>query len=142
MNIMKKRIIDMMRYKSSILSKCDVVYFTEGDEKSIKSWKNATCEAFIENFDLRGINPTWDILICPFCFRYRFSYIYDAACEKCSYGERHTACQDRYSTYNTILALHKQVAMWDIFSSTQKNIIKAILEGEYDHVKNLNVETL
>ena len=142
MNIYKKRIIDMMRYKSSILSKGDVVYFTAEDEKSIKSWKNADCGAFIDNFNLRGIKPAWDILICPFCFHYKFNYFDDGACEKCSYGTRHNFCPDRYSTYNEILSLHQQSCMWDIFTCEQKNIIIAILEGKYDHVKNLNVETL
>lgn len=142
MNIAKKRIIDMMRYKSSILSEGDVVYFTVEDEKSIKSWKNADCEAFIENFDMRGINPAWDILICPFCFHYKFILLYNGACEACSYGKRHGVCPDRDSSYDKIIRLHQKEPMWSIFTYKQKDIIIAILEGKYDHVKNLNVETL
>lgn len=142
MNIYKKRIIDMMRYKNSILSKDDIVYFTVEDEKSIKSWKNANCEAFIENFAMRGINPCWDILICPFCFHYKFNSFDDDACKKCSYGTKHNFCPDKHSDYNKILNGHQKASIWGIFSSEQQNIIKAILEGEYDHVKNLNVETL
>lgn len=142
MNIMKKRIIDMMKYKNSILSNGDVVYFTAEDEKSIKRWKNADCEAFIENFAMRDINPCGDILICPFCFYYKFNYFNDGACEKCSYSTRHNFCPDKCSDYTKILNEHQKTSIWNIFSSEQQNIIKAILEGEYDHVKNLNVETL
>src|SRR5574343_1039380 len=121
MNIYKKRIIDMMRYKSHILSKDDVVYFTPADEAAIKSWKISDCEAFITNLYAENYNTAWDIALCPFCYHYGFENYYETACCKCSYGKRHLICSDRSSTYKKIIKAHGDNCLWNIVSHKQRN---------------------
>ena len=117
----KEAIIKMMRKKAELLEV--PYYFTEKDERSIKSWKNQDAKRVFEEITYElEYEAVEDACICPFC-------IYNPSCIMCAYGKHHGICADCDSAY--------QISRKGLPGHLQRLMIEGKVKGRREYAKIL-----